>query len=389
MNEAVLLDNRLCGKVGACVTPQVMVRLGMAMGGVSPKNAVAVGHSAHPEARALAAAFWSGVVFGGAYLTDFGPVFRTMFDFSMRYTAAELGVYIDTCTEDAEITVLGLGALPPSVAVSEELERLFTEEAPTLKESGFGERLPLEGMQVLYGSELLRHAPFGLSGLSAQVLCNEARVQRLLQSTLEALGCQRGSELRLRVSPCGRTLQIEEGDCVLSLEQTLCLGALLRFFEGEDVALDYMAPRAVDILAKRFGRRVLRYSGFGGGEEEALCLASTQPELRDALMLSVHLFSYLCRSGCTLLSLLEELPTFGTCKRVLPLSQGRERLLQKAQAEGGRIFSQGAVLPRGAGQVSFCVSRHQNIINIFAEAQNVELSEELCGGFISEFLEGK
>ena len=151
------------------------------------------------------------------------------------------------------------------------------------------------------------------------------------------------------------------------------------------MALPYEAPRAIDHLAGREGRRVLRYLDCptGACDKEARALAERQPWVRDGMMCAVKLLRILKEKKSYPEELLEQIPGFSIAQKSIPWEgnpgRGSRKRLGRGRLPGGTRLK--ACSSAWAKERCWCARPNEaRAFKILAEAANFETAMELCEG---------
>ena len=377
-------DEGLCGEIGVELTPELAARVGCAVGTVAKGRPVGVAAARSRSARALCDALIAGVRSTGASVLDFGCVFEAMFGFAMGYNALTLGVYI-SAGESGAIRVLCDTGLPAPRRVEREIELMLARgEFARAPRDGFGDRVDMSGIGVMYMTELLRLAPEGLEGMRAHASCPDESVGRLLSDALQKLGCERApSGIRLMLSTDGRRLSLFDGNVRIGWRRAVAAYCLSQFEQDRDVAVENDFPRALDAFAEQRGHRVYRYllCPADGSDAEGRRLAAQQQSARDGLMLAIQLLGYMKRHGFGLEELDRQLPGFAVEESAVKLDRPPARLLERFSQERA---GEGVVVRGDRGVVLLRPRKNGREIRVFAEAANWETARELSADIARE-----
>lgn len=355
------------------LTAEFCARLGMAVGSAvlsgtadNVRGKVAVATAGGPAA-VLGAALKAGLIGTGCRVWDFGECIGPQFDYLVRGGGMSCGVYIGDGAA-AGIRLVGAdGCSAPRLLERETEARLASGEFVRASRHTWREPMQVPLASRLYRQELVRMTD-GLVPQPVEVRGVDPAAVRLLSGVLAMAGCRRGEGLRLHLGPDARRLSIQDAQAgQVFPEQVVALNCLLALREGEELVLPPDVPEAIDRLAERFGGRVRR---LRDGE------AGTPPLwLRDGLMMAVRLLRAL-GGGESLASLLSELPAFSVMSRAVCCSgetAARLRELGLYTGEGTTRFR------RENGTVRIRPSRSGRLLLLFAEADDSETAEELCG----------
>ncbi|WP_312645103.1 sugar phosphate nucleotidyltransferase [Hydrogenoanaerobacterium sp.] len=381
-------DNGLSGEAGVELTPELAVRLGLAVGSTCKEGRVGIGCTTDRAARVLAQALVSGILSAGCDALDFGAGFEAMFRFNLAFCGLKLGVFISG-GETASLRLFTVGGLPATRAQERAIEgTLQRGEYKRCSCTGFGEVSNLTGMRVLYENELIKFAPQGLSDIGVQVKSANRELEGMLRQTLYRLGVHQDDTFTLQISPDGGTVSITHaGSGYLPHSKALALCCLSEFEQGADVALPFDFPRIMDELAVRHGVAVRRYLSCPADDSDRAAreLACVQLWSRDALMLSIKLLAYLKNKGLTPAQLFLQLPGFDTASVMVKTGKNPAGILRELSRNGknigGQGIGEGVVLRDDRGVVMVCPLKRGGGIKLVAEAHNSETAMELCESY--------
>ncbi len=378
-------EQGITGEIGIELTPEFAARLGQALGTAAQKSAcamVGLGWDGSPAARMLADAVMSGISASGAQALNFGACWEGLFGFAMGYCDLSTGVLISG-REQGCLRISGQGGLPLTREQERELEQILTRgEFLRARESNCLPPVEMGGVRALYAMELLRCAPGGLSGMEVELSCQNQALRQLGQQVLKDLGTGEGEEYRLKLPATGEWFSLYHRDTGwLSKYQTMALTALTHWKRGKDTALPYEAPRFLDDLAQKHGRRLLRYLDCPAGTEDyaARKMARQQFWVRDGLMGAIRLLGFLQEEEISLKALTEELPEFAIEERVFATRENPAGIL-RAMGGGEREQPGEGILVRQPDAVLLLrPDRKGKKLKLMVQAAKAEVAAELCG----------
>lgn len=180
------------------------------------------------------------------------------------------------------------------------------------------------------------------------------------------------SGLQLHIGASGtRLAAADEETGYIWAEKVLTLCCWDEFQKGNDVALPYEAPRAIDHLAGRKG------GGFCGiwtvppaaCDKEARALAERQPWVRDGMMCAVKLLRILKEKKTTLHALWSRFPASPSPRRAFP---GKEIPAGPSSGLAGEGYrgdaAEGVLISMGKGKVLVRPAKRGKGFKILAEA---------------------
>lgn len=378
--RGVFDDDGITGDIGVELTAEFCARVGAAVGSVKPDARIAVGCSAHPSAQVMKAALMAGIQSTGAHVMDFGENFQSQFEFSMNFCNLPLGVFVKGGRR-ASLKVMGEGGLPANRSVERVVESVLARgEFVRCSYETMGDKVEMRGMEGLYHSQLIRCAPKGLSGLNVGVASRNLLVQNTFREIIQKLGCDITGDITVELSSQGDKVRMyvpETG--YIPHHMILAMCAAEHMERGEDVALPFDAPQAIDEMAHKMGRRVLRYLDCPAddGDAEARSLAGAQMWSRDALQQGVTFLSILRRYS-SVKALMDNAPRFDVAVRTMDISKNPAAFLRGLGAAKPGKITEGVLLRRDEGTVLVRPLKLGQGVRVLAEAHNSETAAELC-----------
>ncbi len=378
----VIDDDGISGETNIAITPELMTRIGASVGSLQAGCSIGVACSYTGAGNAFRQAFNAGAVAAGANVFDFGEAIETEFDFCLRRSRADFGVYIDSNIM-TDIRISERDGAPMLRTLERKLESAVNRsEYRKSSWNEFGVVVGMPALKKLYRFSLSEEAGIDLSGMSVQLKSVNSRAGELLGEVLKKLGCGVRSGMSLTLSPDGRRLSAytpESG--YLFAEKLLCLTSLAEFMEGRDAVVPYEAPTAIERMAERYGRRVLRYyaSPCDRSDAEARRMASDTLFLRDGIMQAVRLLGFLKKRGLTLAEAAALLPAFEVSTRLVGI-QGSPAAIMRRFQNDGRI-GEGISVENEEGRVLIRPVKSGRGIMLFAESVRSETADELCDLF--------
>ncbi len=353
-------EGGLCGQLHKDMTPELCARLGRAAGALAPGKKLGLGCSGPGGARALGLALAGGAMSAGAQVLDFGECPRAVFDFCMAQSGAEAGFFIEG-EHQISLSAVDKGGLP----AARERERALEYQAMHVNGEAFpppGSYTPAPGFVKRYPFALLTLAAVPLEGEGVSVRSSGKQVAGMMKDTFARLGCRPSLERSIQISADGTALSFytpQTGYVFMDhLRAICCLGEFMR---GADVAVEESSPWALTALARQYGRRVLRYSPAGEGDEGAKKLAEEQPFLRDGMMMAVYLLSFLKEHEVSLEEALRLIPDFYTVRRFVAVPPAGSHQYRDKQ-----------------GQVTVKPVKSGKGVWVLAESEKAETAMELC-----------
>lgn len=373
-------EDGISGQVGVELTPEFLARVGCAIGSLKPESRIAIGSTAHQGVKVLRDALSAGIQSAGAAVLDFGESFRAWFEYNCSFSSAPLGVFVTGGT-NAGIRLMGPGGLPANRETERGVESILARgEFVRRSFDRMGDRVEMNGMEMLYKAQLMRYAVKGLSGCSAQVRSQNMLVQDILRDTLYKLGCDIGAGFTLELSAQGDKVRIfDEALGYIPHHRILAWCAASLMERGEDVALPFDAPQFLDDVAEENGVVLHRYYDCpaDSSDENARKMAAFQMWSRDGLMQAVLLMS-LVKSAGGLGNLMRRFADFGMADKVVETSGNPAGLIRFLNTQKAGTVREGIVLENARGTVLVKPLKRGTAIRILAEAASSETAEEIC-----------
>ncbi|HNX13438.1 MAG TPA: hypothetical protein PK854_00505 [Oscillospiraceae bacterium] len=154
-------------------------------------------------------------------------------------------------------------------------------------------------------------------------------------------------------------------------EQIVAVCAAYDFQNGADVVVTHSAPRVLEKIGERFGKRVYRQIAC-----RETCIWSC-----DGISALIYALSCTGNSG-ELMRAAESLPEVAVYSEDTVIEGGSAHILGKLLArDGGVRTERGVAMPTGAGWITVRPSADGKTIKIITEAASTEVARELCGDF--------
>ena len=366
------------------LTAQMCVSLGAAIGSIPSCKKTGVGFDGSSFGKAMLRGLEAGVLSAGGHVWNFGECFEAQLSYCTAFCGLPVGVFLYGGSRP-QIRIYGEGGLPISRTAEREIEsRMHRGEFNRCLPESCRDEADMSSIRLMYARELLKQAPSGLRNTETAVQCANAQIALLMEDTLLRLGCLRAQTLLFRISPDGMKAQAVMPNGTIPHEKLLAVCCADAFREGVDVALPYDAPMALDELAARYGRKVLRYLTAPADDADAAArrLSAKQIYLRDGLYLTVRVLGVLHKRRMTLEALCHELPEFYLERKTFTISFSPARLRAIfGQGDDTDGVHEGVTLKRNGGRLLITPDRSGKALHVLAEASSMETAAEMCGGF--------
>lgn len=386
-----LFDDRgISGQVGLELTPEFCARLGVALGSLYANARIGLGYDTHRSSAVLASALAAGIRSADSDVLDFGETFPAQFAFSVGFTSLPAGIFL--CGGDqACLHLMGAGGLPADRPLERRLESILSRsEFARCRGEQMGDLVPIDGMDKLYRSRLVRCAPAGLDGLTATVRSPSSAVRETLQAVLRQLGCEEDDTLTLELPAEGDRVSIhtaDHGDIPAHKIFSVCASKWMG--QGNPAAVPFSAPRVLDEIAKQAGQKLLRYAlcPADDSDDKARAMAASQLWPQDGLLQSVMFLHFLRETG-DLPTLMRCLPQYQMASRTLTIKGSIPALMRKLSGEQNGRITEGVLLHHNGGAALIRPAKSGTRIHILAESYSSETASELCD-FAESLLGGK
>lgn len=391
IRRGIFDDDGITGEPGADLTPENCAKLGAAIGGVFESGHIGIASDGSVAANVLKSATAAGALSSGARVCDFGACFESLFNFAVTFFGLDIGIFVRMSGGKVKIELVGAGGLGIGRAVERKIEAaVSTGEISRCMPEDYSEEFVMQGIKAVYQRELKKYAPKDF-GTSISVRSANREIQKMLISILKQNGCrvQTGTtgDICVHVDAFGTHASfICEDGSFASPEETLALGCIVAFENGEDVALPFDAPRIIDVIAQRYGRHVLRYfeCPADNADSQARRLALKQTWVRDGLENALRILSFAKGRDRTIASLKASLPKFAVTVKSINFDVNPSLLLRSFTDDISAQPAEGVVLTRGKGRVLISPLKRGTGIKIVAEAGDMETAGELCSDIARE-----
>lgn len=374
---------------GARLNAETCVRLGAAVGSTRNGKKTGIGFDGSKNAMAMQMAIMSGLIGAGSNVWSFGECFEAQLNFLVNICGLSAGLFV--CGKNGrEIKICGEGGLSIPRHFERSIESGMSKcEFHETEESEMKEISDMASVKQLYKQELMKRAPYGLSGIAAAVESENDSIAALMKNILEKLGAGESRDFRLIIDRSGTKLHsVVDGEKV-PYEKLLAVCCLNEMKNGRDIAVPYDSPMFLDELAHIYSRKVYRYlsTPADNSDSPARRLAAKQIFVRDALFLTVKLLSVLKERECTVKDLLNELPEKYIASKTVSIDfspanlaglVGQEDVDFKNSLEGIRLI-------RSSGKLLIVPERNGEEVKILAEADTMEAADELCADITELF----
>lgn len=380
------------GAVDAELGPETCVALGLACASLRKNIKLGIATDGTRTAKALKMALCAGAMAGGAHIWDFLESFAAQLPFFTSFCGLDMGIFIESEAENsARISFCASDGLPLLRTTEQEIEnRVYRAEYFRADISKGRDISNITSIRMIYSQELNRASHGLLKGLGVAIESTNSEIARVLRESLDRLYCEYSAKLIFHISPDGyRLTATDEYGNEVDMHRIVAIICNHEFRDDKDVALPADAPRVIDEIAGKYGRKVLRYydSSYREENENARRLAACQNWSKDALFMSIKLLSVMRDENKNLSELSAEIPKFFVMEKsvttALPFANLSMRLLKALKNELFDVaFSQeGAVVKSGDCKAVIRPSKVGNDVLVHTESRGpqaaLEFSENL------------
>ena len=383
IRTGLMNENGFCEDGGARLTPEACVRIGAAVGSTRNGSKCGLATDGSRSAQVLRHAVVSGILGVGGSVWDFGCCFEAQLNFLVNFCGLGSGMFISG-KDKKEIRICGEGGLSIPRFFERSIESYINKgEIRETDEKSIKELNEMSSVGLIYKQELLKTAPYGLSGLGARVVCENPIAKNMLVSALKKLGCTDDGEFIIELSPSGTSARIIRNGNETEYEKILAICCLNEMKNGRDISVPYDAPGFLDALAGDCGKRVYRYLSTPADDSDSVArrLAAKQIFVRDGLFLAIKLLSVMKERECGFDDLLSELPESYIIRKTVPIGFSPADLAGLVGEEKISLTNgfEGIRLVRSKGRLLIVPERDGEKVRICAEADSMEAACELCG----------
>lgn len=423
------------GLVGDTLTPTVVLQYAQAYGTVLEGGRVALGRDSRPSGEMYAAAATAGLLASGCAVTDLGVVMTPTIGHAIREKGFSGGLMITASHNPGEwngLKFLDDNGLAPDPERVERISDIRQSGSQTYAKEDFtpvhyddsaGERhadavqnaievdtTALKGTRVLLDSVNgagCRVSPDLLMALGCDVVHLNGeptgKFAHKPEPIVENLGAtcdavrESGAAIGFVQDPdADRLALIDENGVFVGEEYTLALAveSVLSRRKGP-VAANLSTSRMVDVVAKKYGVKVIRTpvgeahvargllanKGVIGGEGNGGVIDPRISPVRDSLAAMSLVLQLMATTGKTLSQLVADLPRFAMIKEKAPCS--REKISSAIEA-ASRTFagqelnkSDGVRIDFKEGWVHLRGSNTEPIVRVIGEAEDEETARRL------------
>lgn len=371
-------EDGICGETGSIITPQTAAACGSSLASLG--NKIGIAYKDNPASKSLAMAVASGVTSAGGEVWFFGAASAPALEYCTARSGLSAGCWVEAGIT-AKIRLCSGDGLPLTRSEEKIIEGgVNRSEYKRAGFSKFGEIRDAAAITRLYAAMIENAAPKKLSKIKAVLNTSGTAVNDLCSGILNRINNKNGEAVVFHIGSDGKGVSAYTDETGYVFEEKLLLLACMRRFAmGYDIALPYDFPKAADKLAKKFGSKVLRYSGCPSDptDSEARRLAAETPFVRDGAALMMAVLEVLESRGMTLAEAVSELPDMALSTRFVAIDKQPVRLLRSIFA-GGTATADGVEINDRKGRVLIRPVKTEKGVLMKVESYSMEAASELC-----------
>lgn len=372
-----ITEDGIVGETNTVITPEFAGRLGCAVARITESYA-AVSCSEENAAETIKNALLSGISSTGRQCFDCGNATLPVLSHSANLLNCDLVVHVSSKTR-TRILIYNRGLLPLTRAQERLLENALTRgEYLSASWNNFSSINKFTGSLSLYTAALESRTDFTVP-YRITLSCIDGSAAAIYTPFLNKIGTGK-TELTLTLNEKNTKAELtaENGER-LDYCSMLLLAADETMRNGGTVALPYSFPQAADLVAARYGKKILRYyaSPLDDSDREARTVAAGQPFLSDGFLLAVTVLRVLADRGLTVGEALRTLPSFSETSRFIHISCPPQKILKKLM-NGKNAETEGVVLSEDGERIFMRSNKRGTGLYLFAESFNSETAAQLC-----------
>lgn len=363
----VMGDNMITGRLGTVITPQFCLRLGQSIALTCGGRPICVADDGLNASYIHKQALVAGILAEGGQVYDTGVMFAGQLSFAVTESGSMMGILVGGYGQGVRF----VGASIPN-ALQKQIEALISRSAAPTK--GAMVRLPeiLSGVSALWENRLISALPRRNIDFTGSFFCKNAVVAESAAKIFMQLGGKSGGDMSFNFTTDGVETNISRGgEIILKNEQIVAVCAVFDFQKDVDVMVTHSAPRILEKIGERFGKRVYRQTAC-----RETCVWSCDG-------VSALLYALSCAGNyADLIRIAESLPEVAVYAEETEIEGSSAQILGKLLArDGGVRTERGVAMPTSAGWITVRPSADGKTIRIITEAASAEVARELCGDF--------
>ena len=375
-------ENGIDEKSGVVLNAEACVKLGYAVSASESGKKTAVGCDGTKKAAVMKLALSAGLADGGSRVWDFGDCFEAQLNFLVNFCGLDSGLFVSN-HETKRISLCGENGMTAVRSLEREIENGMSRcEFRSSCEKSIKEIADMSGIKLLYSQELSGRFNTVCNDYTATVNCPNDKISDLLSGLIMRF-CGSGKPLvNFNIDYSGTDIYAETENGKIGYDKLLAVCCRDEMRKGRDAAAPYTAPAYLDLIAKEYGRKVLRYTRtpVDNSDENARKLAAKQLFSTDALFMCAKILSVMNERNMTLDSLVSELPEKFVERKTFSVNFPVSRLSAVITAEYDNTDTsrEGIRFHKETGELLVVPEKGGRCVDVFAESDTMEAAKELC-----------
>ncbi len=370
-------EDGIYGETNTVITPEFAGKLGCAVSKISDKY-IAVSCSEENAAETLKNALLSGISSTGKKCFDCGNTSLPVLLHTAGLLNCDMIVHISSKTR-TRILVYNKGMLPLTRVQERLLENALNRgEYLSASWNNFSSINKFTGSMSLYNAMLESITDFEIP-YDITITSVNSHCATIYSPLAKKIGTgKKALEIHLNRRGTKAEITDEDGNKI-DHETMMLLATAAELEKGNDVALPFAFPRAADIVAKRYGKKIYRFfaSSMDNRDMEARCIAAEQPFLYDGFVLAVTVLQYMHDHSLNISQALESLPKWGGVNRFIYISCPPQKIFNRI-AEGTPAENEGIMISGDGERIFMRSNKKGSGLYLFAESFSAENAAELC-----------
>ncbi len=381
-------EDGICGETGSMMTPQTAAAVGSSLASLGGR--IGIGCKGSPASVSIAMAIAAGVTAAGAEAWFFGEASEPETNFCTASSGLSAGCWVEAGVT-AKIKFFSGDGSPLGRSEEKIIENgINRSEYRRAGFMHFGEIRDSAAIKRLYENMLENSAPKKLTSIRAVINTSGTSVNNICGNILDRINSRSGKPVVFHIGGDGRGVSAYTDETGYIFEEKLMLIACRRRFEqGKDIALPYNFPHAADKLAKKYGRKVLRYSGCPSdpSDRKARELARETPFIRDGAALMLAVLEAMESHGKLPAEEIADLPEIALSTRFIAIDKQPVKLLRSIFSER-QVSGDGVSIDDRRGKVLIRPLKTGKGVIMQVESYSMEAASELCD-FYQDLLTAK
>ncbi len=181
-------DDGICGEINLNITPLLCSKIGSAVASLGNSLSIAIASNNQSIATPFKHGLISGILASGGNVFDFNQNVETQFEFCMKKSEVDFGIYIDI-GRTTKIKVLQKGALPLIREFERKIENFINkDEYLKVNQNNFGKISNLSSFNKLYEIDLARNIVPTSKNTKIKIISKNSYIENMLSKILKDAG---------------------------------------------------------------------------------------------------------------------------------------------------------------------------------------------------------